>query len=86
MALAKLIVVVDEEVDVQDLSEVAWRVFNNIDARRDVVIMDGLAGCLGSPSPMPHYGGKMGIDATKKGPDEGHFRPWSEESCDEFRN
>ncbi|MCL6559112.1 MAG: menaquinone biosynthesis decarboxylase, partial [Firmicutes bacterium] len=37
MMLAKLIVVVDEDVDVQNVSEVMWRVFNNIDARRDVM-------------------------------------------------
>ena len=79
MALAKLIVVVDEDVDEQYLSEVARQVFNNNDARRDVVIMDGPLDALDHSSPMPHYGGKMGIDATKKGPDEGHFRPWPED-------
>ncbi|MCL6610936.1 MAG: menaquinone biosynthesis decarboxylase [Peptococcaceae bacterium] len=79
MMLAKLIVVVDGDVDVQNLSEVAWRVFNNIDARRDVVIVDGPLDALDHSSPLPHYGAKMGIDATRKGPGEGHCRQWPED-------
>ncbi|MHB8918041.1 MAG: menaquinone biosynthesis decarboxylase [Desulfocucumaceae bacterium] len=79
MMLAKLIVVVDSHVDVQNLSEVAWRVFNNIDARRDVVLMDGPLDALDHSSPVPHYGAKMGIDATRKGPDDGHCRQWPED-------
>jgi len=76
MMLAKLIVVVDGDVDVQNLSEVAWRVFNNIDARRDVVIVEGPLDALDHSSPLPNYGAKMGIDATRKGPGEGHHRQW----------
>lgn len=79
MMLAKLIVVVDSDVDVQNLSEVAWRVFNNIDARRDVVLMDGPLDALDHSSPAPHYGAKMGVDATRKGPDDGHCRQWPED-------
>ncbi len=29
--------------------------------------------------PMPNWGSKVGIDATRKGPDEGHGRPWPPE-------
>lgn len=76
MMLAKLIIVVDHDVDVQNLSEVAWRAFNNIDAKRDVEIVEGPLDALDHSSPMPHYGAKMGIDATKKGPGEGHHREW----------
>ncbi|MQL52048.1 menaquinone biosynthesis decarboxylase [Desulfofundulus thermobenzoicus] len=76
MALAKLIIVVDEGVDVQNLSEVMWRVFNNVDPRRDTMIVDGPLDALDHSSPLPHYGSKMGIDATKKGPAEGHPREW----------
>ncbi|MFZ5644395.1 MAG: menaquinone biosynthesis decarboxylase [Bacillota bacterium] len=87
MMLSKLIVVVDRDVDVQNLSEVAWRVFNNIDARRDVMIVDGPLDALDHSSPMAHYGGKMGIDATRKGPGEGHVREWPEDIAmtDEIR-
>jgi 4-hydroxy-3-polyprenylbenzoate decarboxylase len=76
MMLAKLIIVVDESVDVQDVSEVMWRVFNNIDARRDVMLVEGPLDALDHSSPMPHLGTKMGIDATRKWPSEGHLREW----------
>ncbi len=79
MMLAKLIVVVDGDVDVHNLSEVAWRVFNNIDPRRDVVMADGPLDALDHSSPVPFYGSKMGIDATRKGPGEGHHRPWPDD-------
>ncbi len=74
----KLIVVVDAEVDLRDLSMVAWRVFNNIDARRDLVFSDGPLDALDHSSPLPRYGTRLGVDATRKGPDEGHMRAWPE--------
>lgn len=76
MMLAKAIVVVDHSVNVHDLSEVAWRVTNNIDARRDFVVVDGPLDDLDHAAPLPKYGSKVGIDATTKGPLEGHTRPW----------
>ena len=76
MMLAKLIIVVDEDVNVQDMSEVMWRVFNNIDAGRDVMTVDGPLDALDHASPLPHLGTKMGIDATRKGTSEGHHRQW----------
>ncbi|TCS84139.1 menaquinone biosynthesis decarboxylase [Tepidibacillus fermentans] len=79
MMLSKLIIVVDEEVDVQNVSEVAWRVFNNIDPRRDITIIDGPLDDLDHSSPMPFIGSKMGIDATKKWPSEGHTREWPDD-------
>ena len=76
MMLAKLIIVVDAHVNVQDVSEVMWRVFNNIDAGRDVIITKGPLDALDHSSPAPHIGAKMGIDATTKWPQEGHPRQW----------
>lgn len=76
MMLTKLIIVVDQEVNVQDMSEVWWRVFNNIDARRDVVIVDGPVDALDHAAPLPGLGSKMGIDATRKWPEEGFTREW----------
>jgi 4-hydroxy-3-polyprenylbenzoate decarboxylase len=78
MMLSKIIVVVDEEVDVQDLDQVLWWVCNNVDPRRDLVIMDGPLDDLDHSSPTPHYGAKLGVDATKKSGPEGHPRPWPE--------
>ncbi len=76
MMFTKCIVVVDAGVNVQNTAEVLWRVGNNVDPRRDVVIVDGPLDALDHASPTPFYGGKMGIDATKKGPEDGHFREW----------
>jgi 4-hydroxy-3-polyprenylbenzoate decarboxylase len=77
MSFTKYIVVVDKWVDVHDLSEVAWRVGNNTDPKRDSVIVEGPLDVLEHASPIPAFGGKMGIDATKKLPAEGFNREWS---------
>ena len=79
MMFTKFVVVVDEHVDVHDYSEVAWRVFNNVDPRRDCLVVDGPLDVLDHSSPLPRYGAKMGIDATKTWPEEGHGREWPEE-------
>jgi len=79
MMFTKLIIVVDEHVNPHNVSEVMWKVFNNIDARRDVVMVDGPLDILDHASPLPNYGTKMGIDATKKWPSEGHTREWPDD-------
>jgi 4-hydroxy-3-polyprenylbenzoate decarboxylase len=79
MMYAKLIVIVDAQVNVHDVSEVSWRAFNNIDARRDLVLSDGPLDALDHSSPLPRYGTRLGIDATCKGTEEGHSRAWPPE-------
>jgi 4-hydroxy-3-polyprenylbenzoate decarboxylase len=76
MQFTKTVVVVDEGVDVHDHAEVAWRAFNNVDPRRDVVVTEGPLDVLDHSSPTPNWGAKMGVDATRKRPDEGHPRQW----------
>jgi 4-hydroxy-3-polyprenylbenzoate decarboxylase len=76
MMFTKVIVVVDEEVNVQDPSEVVWRVLANIDPRRDVTFTEGPADVLDHAADRPTLSTKMGIDATKKWPAEGFSRPW----------
>lgn len=78
LSLTKTLIVVDDDIDVQDMPAVWHRTFSSIDARRDVVIMEGPLDALDHASPLPRYGGKMGIDATRKGAEEGHPRPWPE--------
>lgn len=73
---SKVIVVVDESVDVQNYSEVAWKALNNIDPERDIEFVKGPVDSLDHASRFPNYGSKMGIDATKKWPGEGFTRPW----------
>jgi 4-hydroxy-3-polyprenylbenzoate decarboxylase len=72
----KCIVVVDEEVDVQNVREVAWKALNNIDPERDIEFSMGPVDSLDHSSRLPNYGSKMGIDATRKWPGEGFTRPW----------
>jgi 4-hydroxy-3-polyprenylbenzoate decarboxylase len=73
---SKCIVVVDEDVDVQNYSEVAWKALNNIDPERDIQFVLGPVDSLDHASRLPNYGSKMGIDATRKWPGEGFARPW----------
>lgn len=76
MMFAKFIIVVDGEVNVQNLSEVLWKVFNNVDPRRDTMVVDGPLDVLDHSAPAPLFGAKMGIDATRKWAAEGHDREW----------
>jgi 4-hydroxy-3-polyprenylbenzoate decarboxylase len=76
MMLSKFIIVVDENVDVQNLHEVLFRVGNNVDPKRDTLIVDGPVDALDHSSPYEKFGWKMGLDATAKLPEEGHPRPW----------
>jgi 4-hydroxy-3-polyprenylbenzoate decarboxylase len=78
MMFTKFFVIVDREVDVQDTSQVLWRLGNNVDPRRDSVLVDGPVDTLDHASPLPRYGSKMGIDATRKWPGEGFEREWPE--------
>ena len=72
----KCIVVVDEDVDVQNVREVAWKALNNIDPERDIQFTLGPVDSLDHSSRLPNFGSKMGIDATRKWPGEGFTRPW----------
>jgi 4-hydroxy-3-polyprenylbenzoate decarboxylase len=74
----KCIVVVDEDVDVHNYSEVAWKALNNIDPERDIEFVHGPIDSLDHASRLPNFGSKMGIDATKKWKEEGFHRPWPE--------
>lgn len=75
---SKCIVVVDEDVDVQNAREVAWKALNNIDPQRDIEFVMGPVDSLDHASRLPNYGSKMGVDATRKWPEEGFTRPWPE--------
>ncbi len=74
----KCIVVVDEDVDVQNPREVAWRALNNIDPERDIEFVLGPVDALDHASRLPGAGSKMGVDATRKWPEEGFTRRWPE--------
>ena len=72
----KCVVVVDEEVDVQNVNEVAWKALNNIDPERDIQFTLGPVDSLDHASRLVNFGSKMGIDATRKWAGEGFTRNW----------
>lgn len=79
MMFTKVIVILDADVDVQNTSEVLWRMASNIDPRRDTVVSDGPVDVLDHAAPQPLYGSKMGIDATRKIAGENYNREWPED-------
>lgn len=64
----KLLILVDDTIDTTDISTVAWKVFNNIDANRDILNVQRSNGQL-----------FVGIDATKKTATDNHMRPWPDD-------
>lgn len=80
MMFAKIIVVVDADVDVQNPAQVVWKATGNIDPARDMEIVMGPVDQLDHASIHPCYGGHVGIDATSKWKDEGHDREWPPEA------
>jgi 4-hydroxy-3-polyprenylbenzoate decarboxylase len=76
LMFSKTIVVVDKDVDVHDVGQVAWIVGTHMDPLRDVQMTKGPVDDLDDAADVPAYGGKMGIDATKKWASEGYTRSW----------
>ena len=81
LSLSKLVVVVDADCDVHDYAEVAWRAFGNVDYAHDVLHSVGPVDHLDHASYEQFWGGKLGIDATRKLPTEGYRRAggWPQE-------
>jgi 4-hydroxy-3-polyprenylbenzoate decarboxylase len=75
----RYLIVVDSDVDVHDLSEVLYRVGLQADPERDLELSHGPVDQLSISNPVPNLGAKVGIDATRKGPEDGFPRPWPEE-------
>ncbi|MEO8484108.1 MAG: menaquinone biosynthesis decarboxylase [Acidobacteriota bacterium] len=76
LMFSKCIIVVDKDVNAQDFEEVAWVVGTHVDPARDIEITRGPVDDLDDAAMYQSFGGKMGIDATRKGPSEGVTRPF----------
>ncbi|MEM3159536.1 MAG: menaquinone biosynthesis decarboxylase [Nitrososphaera sp.] len=75
LALTKMFVVVDSDVNVHDMDDVIWAVTTRADPARDTVIIDNApTDTLDPASPLVNLGSKMGIDATQKTREEGYMR------------
>jgi 4-hydroxy-3-polyprenylbenzoate decarboxylase len=87
LSLTKTVIVVDAHVDPHDYAQVAFYVGANVDPSRDVVLSEGPADHLDHATTRQFIGGKLGIDATAKGPAEG-AREWPPEieMSDEIRD
>jgi 4-hydroxy-3-polyprenylbenzoate decarboxylase len=58
-----VIVLLDDDIDLRDGSLVLWKAFNNVDPKRDLV----------------REGPRLAVDATRKGPEDGHSREWPDD-------
>lgn len=75
LALTKIFIVVDEDVNVHDINDVIWAITTRTDAARDVMIIDNTpTDTLDPASPLLNLGSKLGIDATQKTKEEGYQR------------
>jgi len=79
MMFTKMIVVVDEQVNVHDTSEVLFYLGANVDPERDMIFIKGPSDSLDHATCVPNVGSHVGIDATRKLPGEGYARGWPEE-------
>jgi 4-hydroxy-3-polyprenylbenzoate decarboxylase len=78
MSFSKVICVLDEDVDVQDLGQVAWRLLANLDPKRDLAFVDGPIDQLDHGANQALWGSKVCIDGTRKWREEGYAREWPE--------
>ncbi len=76
MMFSKMIVVVDDYVNVHDEQDVLFHLAANVDWRRDIMVVDGPCDILDHATPQYGSGAKIGIDATRKIPGEGTVRDW----------
>lgn len=75
LALTKMFIVVDEDVNVHDINDVIWAVTTRADAARDTIIIQNTpTDTLDPASPLVNLGSKLGIDATQKTAEEGFAR------------
>jgi len=76
MMFTKYIVVVDDDVDVHNTSDVLFRLCANTDPQRDTTFTKGPSDVLDHATSQIAIGSKMGFDATRKMAGEGFSRPW----------
>lgn len=79
LSSTKFVAVFDKDIDLRDNSTVLWKLLNNVDPRRDILLSEGPLDALDHSASYADFGGKMGIDATRKTKEEGMGRPWPDE-------
>lgn len=79
LMFTKMIFVFDQDVDVQNVAECVWRMSNNIDPERDLLLTRGPVDVLDHGSRATGFGSKVGFDCTRKMREEGYEREWPDE-------
>ncbi len=80
LSLTKIFIIVDEDINVHDINQVIWAVSSHVDPQRDVLVISNThADELDPSTPVPRYGSKLAIDATRKTSEEYGGRDWPEE-------
>jgi 4-hydroxy-3-polyprenylbenzoate decarboxylase len=78
MMFSKYIIVLDEDCDVHNTSEVLFRLCANTDPARDSTVIRNPSDSLDHAPSVQNIGSHMGFDATRKLPGENYNRPWPE--------
>jgi len=78
MMFSKYIVVVDEDCDVHNTSDVLFRLCANTDPARDTTVIKNPSDSLDHAPTEQNIGSHMGFDATRKLPGEKYHRQWPE--------
>jgi len=78
MMFSKYIVVVDEDCDVHNTSEVLFRLCANTDPARDTTVIKNPSDSLDHAPSEQNIGSHMGLDATRKLAGENYHRQWPE--------
>jgi 4-hydroxy-3-polyprenylbenzoate decarboxylase len=76
----KYLVVLDADCNLQDLRESLWQASWHINPERDFTLVKGTLSPLELNNPTPGFGGKLGIDATRKLSGELHPQTWPQKS------
>lgn len=80
LALTKIFIIVDDDVNVHNMDDVLWAITTRTDPARDTLIIDNApTDTLDPASPLVNLGSKLGIDATQKTKDEGFEREIQEQ-------
>lgn len=76
LMFSKFIFVFEEDVNVQDIRDVLFRIGANCDPERDSLIVRGPIDQLDHATNIVGFGGKIGFDCTHKWNSEGFPREW----------
>lgn len=74
LSFTKMVFIFDEDCDVQNISEVLFRIGANCDPMRDVILSRGPVDQLDHAAQYEGFGGKIGFDCTHKWPGENGFQ------------